>query len=120
MNDHADPRARLVADSFHDNWADGPARGFARRAAAHARTRRAVRRAVAGGGALVAIVTVFFFAARRPATTSAGGELSAATAPAARAYEIISDQEFEELLRDRPLLILPQQNGGRTIVLLAR
>lgn len=137
MNSHgnkSDPRARLVAETFHDDWAGGPTATFARRAAAHARTRRTARRVIVAAGAVTALALAFFVSTRRTplapstapavtlASTSAARSLASATpfAPKTPAYEIISDAEFEALLSDRPLLILPQQGGAKKFVLLDR
>ena len=120
MNDKNDPRARLVAETFHDDWSEGPASEFALRAAAHARTQRFLRRAFATGGAFVAVATgLFFTTIRRPAAPPAVSSVAVVTKPAA-AYEIISDDELIRLLRDRPLLILPQERADRRFVLLAQ
>ena len=120
MNDRNDSRARLVAETFHDDWSEGPASEFALRAAAHARTRRTLRRAAATGGALVAIAAGVFFATRHPQATSSLVAAVVFTAKPPLAYEIISDDELVALLRDRPLLILPQERGDRRFVLLAQ
>lgn len=128
----SDPRAHLVAETFHADWTTGPAAVFARRAAAHARTRRIVRRIVLAGSAAAALALAFSISthrtptASRPAPAVSTAVPLSATAPRISlaqktpAYEIISDTEFETLLRDRPLLILPREPEGRRIVLLAR
>ena len=122
MNNKPDPRARLVAETFHEDWTGGPAALFARRAAAHARTRRAVRRALVAGGAVAGLAFVFFFSTRRtPFVPPPAPVVSAAPlAPKAPAYEIISDAELATLLGERPLLILPLQGGAKKFVLLDR
>ena len=120
MNDKNDPHARLVAETFHDDWSEGPASEFALRAAAHARTRRTLRRAAATGGALLAIANGIFFATRHPLATPSLVATVMSTAKPTLGYEIISDDELVALLRDRPLLILPQERGDRRFVLLAQ
>ena len=124
MNNKHDPRTRLIADTFHDDWTGGPTTAFARRAAAHARTRRAVRRALMTSSALTVIALVFFFSTHRSplayVVTVASLSSARPIAPKTPAYEIISDTEFEGLMGDRPLLILPQKNGEEKIVLLDR
>lgn len=149
MNDSpSDRRARLMAETLHENWTDGPPAEFARRAAAHARRRRTARKAaltITGTLALAALVAIFSdqrftlstsptpivstvpTLAPTPATPAAAMRSSPAAVSASStsvakitpAYEIISDIEFEALMRDRPVLILPQQDGTQKIVVLA-
>lgn len=120
MNDKNDPRARLVAETFHDDWSGGPASEFALHAAAHARTRRTLRRALATGGALVAVAAVVFFTTSRRTAAPPAVSSVAVVAKSAPAYEIISDDELVALLRGRPLLILPQERADRRFVILAQ
>lgn len=115
MNNRPDDRTRLLAETLHSDWAMGPAAAMAQRAAAYARRRRAMR-SVVTATTLATIVVALFFAARPPAplpTTT----VTAVTKPA---YEIISDEEFLATMRDRPLLVLPQENGPKKFVLLDR
>jgi len=117
VNESRDPRTKLLAETLHGDWADGPAATMALRAAAHARRRRAVRGATAAlGVAAMVAVFVFAFATRRPRPPLA----PTVAAPAKPGYEIISDDELIALLKDRPLLVLPQENGAKRIVLLDR
>jgi len=88
---------------------------MAKRAAAHARRRRALKRAsltLTVAAAMIAAIAV----GRRARLPSAFAP--APIAPAA--YEVISDDELVALLHDRPLLVLPQENGAKKIVLLGR
>ncbi len=50
------------------------------------------------------------------ATTSATAPNASAKSPG---YEIVSDEEFFALLRDRPLLVLPEEKGAKKFVVLA-
>jgi hypothetical protein len=116
MNDEHQQRSRLIADLFHDDWANGPAGDLARAAAAHARRRRSLRRIVAttgatiGAAAALALALLYRPAAPRPATLS--------VRPAAAAYETISDDELLALLSDRPLLARQNDDGTRSLALL--
>ncbi|HEY1111380.1 MAG TPA: hypothetical protein VGE76_22180, partial [Opitutaceae bacterium] len=58
----------------------------------------------------VAATTSTFTPAVAPAQTAA------AKPPG---YEIVSDEEFFALLRDRPLLVLPEEKGPKKFVVLA-
>jgi hypothetical protein len=116
MNNPPDDRTRLLAEMLHGDWTSGPAAEMARRAAAHARLRRTVRRSAVAAGVVAAIAVTLFFSPRRPALAPA----SVVTTAAKPAYEIISDEELLATLRDRPLLVLPQENGTKKIVLLDR
>ena len=113
MNDRSDERTRLLAETLHGEWADGPAAAMARRAAVHARRRRTLRRAATAAAIAATVVAVFLFA-QRPAAP-----LPATPGTVAKAsYEIISDDELLTALHDQPLLVLPQENGAKKIVLL--
>lgn len=141
MSEKTDPRTRLVAETFHDDWASGPAHAFALRAAASARRRRSARRLVIGTGLMAAVLALFFLTARPPAVAPLDPSVSVApvaptlapspsstpvTAPAPLlsktfpAFEIISDDELFAALHGRPLLILPGEREDRRIVVLAR
>lgn len=124
MSEKPDPRTRLVAETFHDDWTTGPASTFARAAAAHARRRRAIRRTLATTAAAVAVlIAVFTFAPRRvvpnppPPMTPPPLVLASKISPA---YEIISDDELFATLRTRPLLVLPNEPADRRYVVLNR
>jgi hypothetical protein len=123
MNEKLDPRTRLLAEAFNDEWATGPASVFARRAAAHARRRRTLKQALLIGSATTAGLVTLFFATRPrlslpvlPAVSSLAQ--SAPGTKVAPAFEIISDEQLIAELRGRPLLILPQEREGHRIVLL--
>ncbi len=121
MTENPDPRARLVAETFNDDWNTGPGSTFARHAAAHARRRRAMRRALAAGGALSVAFAVVVFSARfrvPPNRPDVSNDLPLASV--SPAFEIISDDELMIALRNRPLLVLPQETGARKFVLLDR
>ena len=105
----------MLAETFHGDWAAGSARDFARRAALHARRRRGLRQAILGAGTIAGLAAVLFIVLHRPATD----RLAPPPGKVAPAYEIISDDDFIALLRDRPALVLPQENGTKKIVLLA-
>jgi hypothetical protein len=109
-------REKMLAELFHDNWADGPAGEFARTAAALARRRRGNRRAFAATGIAAGIAAVLISIHQRPAPTPE----PAAPAKIAPAYEIISDDELLARLPDRSLLVLRRENGSREFVLLDR
>ena len=113
MNDPRDLRTKLLAETLHGDWADGPAAAMARRAAAHARRRRALQRAALTLTAVAAMGAAVFVGHR---TRQLVVMPPAPNAPAA--YEIISDEELMVLLRDRPLLVLPQPNGSKKFVVL--
>jgi hypothetical protein len=110
MPDSKDPRTQLLADTLRDEWSSGPMSDFARRAAAHARRRRVQRRVVviASAAALLVLAIV----------RNAPSSVPAPQATAASSYEIISDAEFMAVLQDRPLLVLPNQNGSSKLVVL--
>ena len=129
MNEKPDPRTRLVAEVFNDDWVAGPTSAFARAAAAHARRRRAVRQTLRIGGAVaVVIVAILAFnrarVPQRPSSALPIAELATAEiAPTSKtfpAFEIISDEQLVAELRGRPLLILPQEPEARRFVLLSR
>lgn len=130
MNKPSDSDDRLLADTFHDAWATGPAAAFARAAAAHARRRRRAKQALASTAGIAAALLLGF--ALWPRSTPPTPQVAAVTRPAAlpltpttppaaaptRGYEVISDDELIARLNDRPFLAVEQANGGRKIVLL--
>ncbi len=91
---------------------------MARRAAAHARLRLRTRQAATGAvaAAAIAVTATLLFPWRQPSPLP----IAPIATVAKPAYEIISDDELLATLRDRPLLVLPQENGGKKIVLLDR
>ena len=114
MTKHRDDRARLLAETFHDDWAGGPAAEFARRAARHARRRRRLRRGLAASGSVAVALMLGALVHSRRELPAKSAFLVAPTP----AYEIISDEELLAELHDRPLLVLPRENGSRDFVLL--
>jgi hypothetical protein len=122
MNDPNDPRARLMAETFQENWESGPTRDFARRAASVARTRRRLRHGLAYGaiGALLVATGYLSIPTQNVAPTHVTSAPLETSAPQKTRYEIISDEEFIALMGPRPVLILPQENGTKQIVLVAR
>jgi hypothetical protein len=121
MNNRPDHRTRLLAETLDGEWATGPAAAMARRAAAHARRRRTAKRAALSLVGAAAVAAILLLAQRRPASIISSSVAVVATPPAAHpGYEIISDEELIATLRDRPLLVLPQENGPQKIVLLER
>lgn len=115
MSDLPNRRAQLLADTLHGDWAGGPAAGMARRAAAHARNRRAVKTAVLTFAAAAALGAMVFVSNQKH------GPMASPPAPAAHlGYEIISDDELVAQVHDRPLLVLTEKNGSKKIVLLDR
>lgn len=120
MNKPDDRKAKLLAETFHDEWTSGVPAGFARAAAAHARRRRGVQHALMTATAGGAMVAIGFAVWPRPAVAPSSGEAALATpAPvAARGYEIISDDELLAQLHDRPVLMVKRANGTKEITLL--
>lgn len=115
MNKRSDQREKLLAETFHGEWEEGPSAGFARAAAAHARRQRALRRTLAASGiAAAAVTTAMLLAPRHP--PAASHETS--VAKIAPAYEIISDDELLATVKDQPLLVVRGENGRREFVLL--
>ena len=117
MNDphSSDARRRLLADTLQDDWSEGPAAAMAQRAAAHARQRRRLRRAVVGSGLLAAAFTLAWSLRHSPSAEPPPPAQTIARAPG---YEIISDDEMQALLGNRPVLVLPRENHAPQIVLL--
>ena len=114
MNNRADHREKLLAEVFHDDWETGPASRFARAAAASARHRR-LRRTLGAAAVTTGVVAVLTFVAlRRPVPPPA----APSHPTAARGYDIISDDELLARLPNLPVLVLPQPDGGKKIVLL--
>ena len=117
MSKKHDQREKLLAELFCDDWAGGPAGGFARVAAAAARRRRHLRQTLLGASATVIIAAIFVSTGVRHAGTVAATVTPPKSAPA---YEILSDDELLVALRDRPLLVVRRENGTREFVLLDR
>lgn len=126
MNDprQPEPHEQLFTEVFHEDWTGGPAADFARAAAASVRRRRAGRRTLASTAALAVVAAAFVFAPGRRSAASRLPPPSPASVTPARvappAYEIISDEEFVAEVSDRPLLVLPQEDGTKKVVLLDR
>jgi hypothetical protein len=117
MNKPEQEREKLLAEAFHGEWSTGPAAEFARRAAAVARRRQGYRRGLVTVGAAAGIAAALVISLRHETAPSRGPAVRAAPTPA---YEIISDDELIAQVHDRPLLVLPQENGAKKIVLLDR
>lgn len=135
MSDSPDKRTQLLAETFHEDWTSGRPAEFARRAAAHARRRRAVRRTL-GATAVVATAAVvagaFLLSHPEPSPSvsapvrSAPVRVATALQPAtvepsastARGYEVISDEELLRQLHGETLIVVKKANGAREILLL--
>jgi hypothetical protein len=118
MTKHRDRRQKMLAETLDDNWSTGSAASMATRAAAYARRRRFVRRSVGTLVSGAAIVAVCFLALKphaREEVTSPGND---ANQTVAKNYITISDQQLIDSMA--PLLILPNEAGGKKIVLVAR
>lgn len=118
MIERPDHRTKLLAETVHGDWAEGPVADFARRAAAHARRRRRLRRSFQAVGATVClIVATFATYLHQPSRSRQNAKPPEHKTPA---YEIISDEELLTELHDRPLLAMKKENGTREFVLLDR
>jgi hypothetical protein len=115
MNKTPDPKSRLLAEVFHDDWESGPASLFARMAATHARRRRRLRASLLAAGATAGLVAVLVSALRQHPSPPHVVTIAAKPAPA---YEIISDDELLARLKDRPLLAVKKPDGAREFILL--
>jgi len=109
-------RTELLAAAFHGEWGEGPAAAFALQAAARARRHRRGRVVGMGLGTAAVAFAACLLVLRRPEAAPAARSAVSTRQPG---YEIISDDELLADLHDRPLLVLPQENGGRKIVVLA-
>jgi hypothetical protein len=117
MNNRDDKNAKLLAETFHDDWSVGPAAGFARAAAAHARRRRNVRRTVSTLTAASALVAIALLTREQIPAHSETAVHATPPVPA-RAYEIMSDDELLALVRKQSLLSVTRPDGTREIVVL--
>ncbi len=110
MNEKPDFRTRLIADLFHDDWAEGPAAAAALRAAGCARRRRARQRLLVTVGSVAGMAAVLLLTLVHPGSRPARVHAASPTAPAS-AYQVISDDELLADVSDRPLL---SRCAGRT------
>ena len=117
MTEQPDQREKLLAETFHADWTDGPAGGFARRAAAHARGRRLRRRALVGTVALAAALALAVLP--RLMTVSPTSESAEIATSGAQDYEIISNAELLAQMRGRPVLSIHNADGSHDLVLLS-
>ncbi len=125
MNEEPDPRHRLIADLYQENWAQGPLGDLPVRAARQARRTRVHRRlAVVAVPLLALAAAVVLFQPSRPASVTprvpAPAEIAASLprTPSTRGFKVISDDELLADLHDRPLLILGSKDTGQHFVLL--
>lgn len=120
MSNPGDNTTKLIADTLHDDWANGPAADFARTAAAHARRRRRVKIGASAAASVAVGAMAIFVNLRQPEPTSPHPTAFAQRAPAGArpGYEIISDDELLTQVRDQPLLALKNHDGSREIVVL--
>ena len=109
-------RRSLIEAAWHDDWANGPAAEFARRAAASARRRRRVRQVSLVGGIVIALVISGF----APRLLSPSRTPEPALVAANPGYELISEDQLMAALAGRAVLILPDEPGGKRIILLNR
>lgn len=115
MNNTPRREDRLIADTFHDDWNDGPAAAFARAAAAKARRRRTRRRIGAGAAGAIAVALLIGLGVSEPPAARSSAAPLAQTQP--RGYEVISDAELLTALRDRSVVMVRQPGGTREFVL---
>lgn len=124
MNKPTDKDARLLAETLHDDWAEGAPAGFARAAAAHARRRRRVRHTLGGTAvaAIGAMLALTWWPESEPDSARVAVAALSPPSPQAsippRGYEIISDEELLAQFKDRPLLLVQGTNGSRDLTFL--
>jgi len=126
MSRKPDPKSRLIAELFHDDWVNGSTSRLALEAASHVRRRRSLRRAFMAAALTPCALYVAFLVARFgdlsgvKAIAQAPPEraVGAPAGPGHKGYEIISDDELIADLRDRPLLVLGSLETGRQLVLI--
>jgi hypothetical protein len=132
-----DVRARLISDLHAEDWEGGAPGDFARQAAACARG-RVRRRRVAGVSGMLALAAAIWVGgvwlaggadgarspsselrmARRAPMSEPPRSFPAALMPGRGQPFELSDDEALSLLRGRPLMIVPEADGGRRIILL--
>ncbi|HEY5227125.1 MAG TPA: hypothetical protein VIJ19_01220 [Opitutaceae bacterium] len=126
MNERPDPKSRLIADLFHEDWDSGSASRLALEAAAQVRRRRVLRRgaiaATLSTCALLLAVMVARGSSRsvlKPAIESSPERVPVPLAVQThKGYEIISDDELIADLKDRPLLVLGDLKTGRQLIVI--
>ena len=118
MNDPRSEHTKLVTAAFHGDWVDGDAAMFARKAAAHARGRVLRRRLVATAAATATLVLWGVLTTRHAVVVPTAPAISprVASSPAVHRYQIITDAELLDELRDRPVLALKTESGAREFV----
>jgi hypothetical protein len=118
MNDDKKNRAKLLAETFHDNWEAGQPAAFAREAAAVARRRHFARRSLRAAGTAAFVAIAAFVLLRRPVTQPPALAEPAKHFAPSRGYEILSDEELLAQVRDQALLAVRNPNGTRQIVVI--
>ena len=122
MNFRPDHEDRLLAEAFHPDWETGRTAEFARQAAAAVRRRRALRRSFCAAGVAAVVVLAALSHRRSTPETIVSRPPENPRAATARiqtvGYEIISDDQLLAELRDRPVLVVRQSNGTRSVVVL--
>ena len=119
MNKLRDQRQKMLADTLDGDWCSGTTAQIATHAAAHARRRRASRRVIRALTSAAMLGVVAFLGLRFGTPQKIPPSPAPETVPApvpARGYTVISDQELID--SPAPLLILPDEMGGKKIVLL--
>ena len=115
MTKKREQQEKLLAETFHGDWSEGASAGFARTAAAAARRRHRTRRALVASGAAAGMAAAVLVSLFHRTNAPIEKFPTTKTRPA---YEIISDDELIARVQDRPLLVLPQENGTKQIVML--
>lgn len=118
-NKRSEREAELIADLFHEDWAEGKMAGYARRAAAGTRRRRILKNSLAAT-ALVALCALFLYPLVRQRSSPPEGKTSARFIPLQRDFEIISTEELLSQLRDRPLLVIDEGQNQKRVILLGQ
>lgn len=108
-------REKMLAETFHGEWAEGAPAKFAQRAAAAARRHQACRRVLLATGAAAGIAATVLFSLRQHEAIPLP---SPAVAASASSYEVISDADLLAELKDRPLLVICHRDRSSEFVLL--
>jgi hypothetical protein len=116
MNKKREQNEKLLAETFAEDWSEGPTAAFAREAAILARRRLRARRTLVATSAAAGIAAALLISIHRPAPSSPSAPVVARKATPA--YEVIGDDELLARMHDRPLLILPGENGAKKIIVL--